>query len=184
MGLKLNVAIILSAMGIWASLLAFEPEPAMANDPERQRLARLEDRFAREPRSLDAARALAHGYLQMDEPSLALAAIRSADPRVLRDPMMLHQLSRAYEGVGRMEDAVATAGQALARCDSAMGFAEALDGSVDFGCNPRVHAMLAMHLDAVERLERWGVTDPRAEPVRTRLAYDLAVRPARLASAR
>lgn len=184
MGLKLNVAIVLLAMGIWASLLAFEPKPAMANDPERQRLAALEDTFARDPHSLDAARSLAHGYLQIEEPSLALAAIRSADPNLLRDPMLLHQLSRAYEGVGRMEDAVATAGQAIAGCETAMGYAEALDGSVDFGCNPRVHAMLAMHLDALDRLARWGVTNPRLEPARTRLAYDLATRPARLASAR
>lgn len=184
MGLKVNAAIILLAMGIWGSLVAFEPRPAMANDPQRARLAALEDAFARDPHDLASARSLANGYLQIDEPSLALATIRAADPALLRDPLLLHQLSQAYEGVGRMEDALATAGQAIAGCENAMRYAEALDGAVDFGCSARVHAMLAMHYDAVERLERWGVTNPRSEPARTRLAYDLATRPARLASVR
>jgi len=185
MEIRLNL-VILGALGIaWAALSADEPVAAMdPMDPDRAELAALEDRFAHDRTDVVAARQLATEYLEMDRPGLAIAALRSADPQLLDDPMLAHRLAQAYEHSGRVLDAHATAELALARCGRSLGTTDSSAATPvpRFGCSHREYAVLEMHRTALDHMVRWGVADP-GQDGRSKTAYELAVRRASVASA-
>jgi hypothetical protein len=109
-----------------------------------------------------------------------MTAIRAADPTVLEEPTIAHQLARAYEGSGRLLDALATADLALARCARVLG-ARPLETAVPhYACSERTLAKLDTHKAALARMVQWGVVDPRLD-ARAKRAYDLALRRARIA---
>jgi len=184
MEIRLNLA-LLAALGIaWAALTATEPVAAL--DPasaETRDLLALEDLFALNHSDIGLARRLSERYLELDRPGLAVAALRSADPELLEDPMLSHRLAQAYEASGRMLDALATAEVALARCGRSLGTADSFSTTPlpRYGCGEREYAVLAMHQEALDHMVRWGVADPQRDE-RTRLAYDLALRRVRVAS--
>lgn len=184
MELRVNLA-ILAALGlVWAALAAGQPVAAL--DPasvRTRRLADLEDGFARNRDDRATALALAESYLEIHEPGLAIATLRSADPQLLEDPMVSHRLAQAYEQSGRVLDALATADVAIARCARSIGAdgATVLTPVPRFECTEGTYAALEMHRAALDRMVRWGVSDPERDP-RARIAYDVAVRRARVAS--
>jgi hypothetical protein len=96
----------------------------------------------------------------------------------------LHRLAQAYEETGRMHDALATAELARARCARALGTADASQVTPipEHGCSEGTYAALDMHANALAHMARWGVTDVQNDP-RSRTAYVLAVRNARILSA-
>lgn len=173
-----NLAMGAVLLGVWMADLARAPEPhGPAEALHAAGVSGLEDAFARRPGDRELAQRLAEVYLAHDRPGLAVATLRSADPALLKDPRLAHLLARAYEASGRLEDALATAQLALARC----GRARAAQAE-----RPRCHAGLRVALDAhraaLAHMASWGVSDPRRDP-RARLAYDLAMRRGRIASA-
>lgn len=184
MEIRLNLA-LLGALGlIWASLTASDPVAAMdPMDPATRELAELEDRFARDRTDVVLARQLSTRYLEMDRPGLAIATLRAADPSLLEDPILAHRLAQAYEQTGRMLDARATAELALARCARSLGTVDSSTATPlpRFGCSEREYAVLDMHRTALDHMVRWGVARPDADG-RAGLAYDLALRRARVAS--
>ena len=121
---------------------------------------------------------------RLDQPALAVTALSSADPEVREDPAVLHRLAQAYEETGRMEDALATADLAVARCGRSLGSADSseLTPAPRFGCSERTYAALSMHASALGHLVRMGVSDVQNDP-RALTAYALAVRSARVATA-
>jgi hypothetical protein len=104
---------------------------------------------------------------------------------VLEDPLTAHRLAQAYEQSGRLNDALATANVALARCSRTLGTDE-VQASVTpvprFDCSERTYAALEMHQSALDRMSHWGVTDPTHDLNRAARAYQLATRSARVAS--
>jgi len=173
--------VALAAMAMTAS------EPVAALDPHAlgtRHLRALEDRFAREPGDHDLALRLAEAYLERDRPELAITALRAADARVLDAPDVVHRLSQAYEAMGRLDEAESAAERAYALCERAVDWA---DGELTVPpplhpCTAQVLAVLDVHRVAVHHLLGFGVHDPRHDG-RTRLAYDLAMRRARVALA-
>lgn len=162
-------------------------EPAAALDPadaSTAELATLEDAFAADRESTELARTLADHYLALRAPQLAVATLSAAAPQVREDPAILHRLAQAYEETGRMDDALATADLAVARCARALGTADSSDVTPlpTHACSERTYAALEMHATALGHLVRWGVTDVQHDP-RARTAYALAVRNARILSA-
>src|SRR5690606_6588624 len=156
---------------VWLGLRAHAPE--RIGDPrELTQLAALEDAAGADPHDRRALVALTDAYLESGHPMLAVSALRNADRVLLEEPVVAHQLARAYESSGRLLDALATADLALARCGRVIG-AQPLDTAVPhFACTERTYALLETHKSALERMVRWGIVDPRVDP-RAQRAYDL-----------
>jgi hypothetical protein len=176
---RLNALLIAVAGMLWLGLRAHAPH-AVEAPFDAEQLAYLEDASARDRSNVGVMVALAEAYIEHGYPTLAVAAIRDADARVLEEPRVTHELARAYEEGGRMLDALATADLALARCARAVGSHALETGMPRYACNERTLAKLDTHKSALERMVRWGVVDPRQDP-RTQRAYDLALRRARVA---
>jgi hypothetical protein len=183
--LKLHVG-MLGALGVvWATLTLAEPTAAL--DPalgSTRDLAEMESAFARDRDDAGLAERLADAYLAIHRADLVVAALSSASPEVQADPAVGHRLARAFEESGRVGDALATAELALARCGRSLGTAasSAITPIPERGCTERAYVSLEMHRSALARMDAWGVTDPRTDP-RTRRAYGLSVRAARILSA-
>ena len=98
--------------------------------------------------------------------------------------MLAHRLAQAYEEAGRVGDALATAELALARCGRRLGTDDAPIASPVpvFDCTARDFVVLETHRAALEHMARLGIEGP-SDP-RARMAYELALRRASIASAR
>lgn len=182
MEIKINVGILLFLGLVWGALSWTQPGAALDPHAEQTRSLRvLEDRFAHDHGNAALAQDLADAYLDLDRPEFAVATLSAAEPDVLTDPGVEHRLARAYERIGRVDDALATSEVALAQCARSLGTDES--SSVTpipaRGCSERLYAALEMHRDALARMHAWGVTDPRTDP-RAPHAYGLAVRAARI----
>ena len=83
-----------------------------------------------------------------------------------------------------MDDALATARLARARCARALGTSDSSSVTPvpERSCGERTYAALDMHANALGHMARWGVTDVQHDD-RARRAYVLAVRSARILSA-
>ncbi|MBX3251621.1 MAG: tetratricopeptide repeat protein [Myxococcales bacterium] len=184
MELRLNAVVGVFLLLAWSSLTGVQPVSSLPPASERaQALAELEDAFAHDPTNVELARGLAETYLELRRPGLAIAVLRAGDPSLIEHPVIAHRLARAYEASGRVLDAFATADLALARCARYLGTGDAPSNTPlpRFACDARQHAALSVHHRALERMVRWGVAVPGSDP-RTELAYDLAMRRARVAS--
>ncbi len=182
---KVNL-VLLAVLGVsWGAVTLAEPAAALdQRAPSTAELAALEDAFASDRGDAGLARRLADHYLELRSPQLAVATLRAAQPGVREDPAILHRLAQAYEDTGRMDDALATAQLALARCARVLGTSDSSDVTPlpTHGCSERTYAALDMHVNALGHLVRWGVTDVEHDP-RARTAYSLAVRNVRILSA-
>ena len=177
--IRLNAALIALAGLLWLGLHAHAPAP-LASRQEMAQLGALEDAFWRDRANRGALVALTEAYLEAAHPQLAIATVRAAQPGLIEEPAVTHQLARAYELSGRLVDALATADLALARCARVLG-ARPLETQVPhYECTERTLAKLDTHKSALERMVRWGIVDPRVDP-RAQRAYDLALRRARVA---
>jgi len=183
--IRLNL-VLLATLGVaWAALSGSDPVAAL--DPESaetRELAMLEDEFARDRGDVLMARHLSSRYLELDRPGLAIAALSAADAAVLEDPSVAHRLAQAYESTGRLDDALATAELAVARCGRYLGTADSSTATPvpRHRCDARDYAILDMHRTALSHMVRWDVADP-ARDSRRQMAYDLAMRRASIASA-
>jgi len=172
--------VLLSLLGLfWLGMRVHAPTRITA-EPNAASLARLEDSFAADRADHRALIALTDAYLDAGYPALAVVSLRAAEPTLLEEPAVAHQLARAYERGGRLLDALATADLALDRCHRVLGSAPVDTAVPHFGCNERTLGKLDMHKSALERMVRWGIVDPRVDP-RAQRAYDLALRRARVA---
>jgi tetratricopeptide (TPR) repeat protein len=185
MEVRVNLALLVVLAVVWGALCSTEPVAAMdPHDPQTQDLARLEDALAARPTDARLAERLAERYLDLGEPGLAVAALRSADPSVLEDPLTAHRLAQAYEQSGRVSDALATANLALARCTRTIGTDEvqaAMTPVPRYDCSERTLAALELHQAALDRMSHMGVSDPTHDLARAARAYQLATRSARVA---
>ena len=179
MEIRVNL-VLLALLGLsWLGLRAHTPT-RITSEVATGQLGQLEESFARDRADHDALVALTNAYLETGYPALAVVTLRAAEPALLEEPAVAHQLARAYEQGGRLLDALATADLALIRCSRVMG-AAALDTALPhFACDERTLAKLDTHKSALERMVRWGIVDPRVDP-RAQRAYDLALRRARVA---
>lgn len=184
MEIRLSLALLAVLAGIaWA--LAAEA-PTAAFDPSSAataELSSLEDRFAVAHDDLTVARQLAAEYLRRDAPALAIGVVHAAAPELVTDPLLTHRLAQAYEAVGRIDDALATASVARARCLRSLGNEEAAPASSPsrYLCSPAALVALEQHEQALAQMVLWGVSDPRHDP-RARVAHGLAERRAKIAS--
>ena len=104
--------------------------------------------------SLELARGLAASYLRLGEPALAIGVVRSVSPELVTDPILTHRLAQAYEAVGRLDDAAATAAVARARCLRAIGSSDALATAAParFDCSPSALVTLEQHEQALTQM--------------------------------
>lgn len=184
MEIRVNVVLLSVLACVWAGLSAADPVAALdPRAPSTHALAQLEDAFAANSGDLQLARELATSYLDVGRPGLAVAALRSADPALLEDPMLAHRLAQAYERSGRVLDALATADLALQRCGRALGSEDASMATPvpRFDCSERTYAALDVHKAALAHMVRWGVAEPLTD-TRTAIAYRLATRSATFAA--
>jgi hypothetical protein len=185
MEIRLSLALLGLLAGIAWGLAARTPAPALdPGAPATRELSALEDQFAAAHDDLGVARRLASEYLRLDAPALAIGVVRMASPELVTDPILTHRLAQAYEAVGRLDDALATASVARARCLRAVGSVDAVPGLMTpsrFDCTPGALVALEQHEQALVQMLRWGVTDARRDP-RARLARGLAERRAKIAS--
>lgn len=182
---KVNLFLLAVVLVAWAALTL--AEPAAALDPAEattRELAALEDAFALDRSDSALARQLADHYLSLHAPELAVAVLSASSPEVREDPAILHRLAQAYEQTNRLDDALATAELARARCARSIGSSDAssLTPVPRHGCTERTYAALDMHVTALGHMIRWGVTHPRTDP-RAQTAYSIALRSARILSA-
>jgi tetratricopeptide (TPR) repeat protein len=182
---KVNLVLLGALAVTWGAMSL--AEPAAALDPSNRNtddLAELEDAVAANRGDTHLASALADRYLSLRQPQLAVATLSASTPEVREDPAILHRLAQAYEETGRMDDALATARLALARCGRALGTSDAstVTPLPAEACSERTYAALDMHAAALSHLAQWGVTDVQNDP-RARRAYVLAVRTATIVSA-
>ena len=179
MEFRVNLVLIAFVACVWLGLYA--QTPARVGEPgEMAHVGLLEDEVARHPGDGDALVALSERYLAQGHPALAMTVIRAADVSLLEEPKVAHQLARAYEGSGRLLDALATADLALARCARVLG-ARPLETAVPrYACSERTLATLDTHKVALARMVQWGVVDPRVD-ARAKRAYEVAQRRARMA---
>lgn len=176
---RLNAALIAMVGLLWLALQAHAPA-AVASKQEMTQLAALEDAFGRDRNSLPALVALAEAYLDAAHPQLAIAVVSSAQRKLLEEPAVSHQLARAYEQNGRLLDALATADLALVRCSRVLGANTLHTQLPSYICTENTLAKLDTHRNALERMVRWGIVNPRVDP-RAQKAYDMALRRARVA---
>lgn len=184
MEIRLSLALLVVLGGIALSLAASTPVPAVPTAGETGReLAALEDAFALHRDDLALARRLTAEYLRLGQPAFAMGVVRAASPTLITDPLLTHRLAQAYEAVGRLDDALATAQVAYARCLRAVGSAELAYGAepADLKCTPAELVALDQHEQSLIQMLRWGVTDPVHDP-RAKLARGLSERRARIAS--
>lgn len=182
---KVSLVLLGALIVMWGA--ATLTEPAAALDPADRstlELAALEDAFAADRNNPEIAGELADHYLAMDAPRLAVNVLANTSSSVREDPAVLHRLAMAYEETGRMDDALATARLARARCARSLGTADAstVTPVPAHACSERTYAALDMHANALDHMARWGVTDVQHDG-RARQAYVLAVRSARIFSA-
>jgi hypothetical protein len=146
-------------------------------------LSALEDAFAGHRGDVVLARRLAATYLRLDQPALAIGVVRAVSPSLVVDPLLTHHLAQAYEAVGHLDDALATASVAHARCLRALGSdgAAVISGPTRFACSPRALVALEQHEAALTQMLVWGVSDPRHDP-RADVARGISQRRARIAS--
>jgi len=179
--IRLNLVLVAVLGIVWFSLVPSHPVSRL--DPADARvsaLAAVEDGFARDRGNLTLARELADRYLELEEPGLAIATLHAADSTLLEDPSLADKLAQAYEQSGRVADAFATADLALARCARALGARSTATPPPRFDCSEGTYASLDVHRNALERMARWGVSDPMHD-ARARVAYELSLRTARVA---
>jgi len=173
--------------GLWAghrTLTADAPVAALApHSGATAELAALEDAFAHDPSDPEVVRELSDTYLELGQPALTIAVLRGASADLLEDPVLAHRLARAYEQSGRLNDAIATASVAMARCARAVGSSHALPTAPPrHSCTAGALIQLEMYREALARMVQWGVTDPASDS-RARLAHQLSRRTVGLAAA-
>jgi len=182
---KVNLVLLAVLVACWGATSLAEPAASLdPAAPATARLASLEDAFAADHSDAGAARQLADEYLARSRPRLAVSVLSAAPAALREDPAILHRLARGYEETGRIDDALATARLARARCARALGTADAstVTPVPSTGCSERTYAALDMHVGALTHMQRWGVTDVQHDD-RARQAYIRAVRSARIVSA-
>jgi hypothetical protein len=184
MEIRLSLTLLAMLFGIGWSLTAKAPLAALPIEAGASaELSRLEDAFAAAHDDVQVARQLAQQYLRFGQPALAIGVVRAASPELVADPILTHRLAQAYEAIGRLDDAAATASVARARCLRAIGSSEAmpLSDPPRFGCSAAALVAFEQHEAGLLQMMRMGVTDPRHDP-RARVARRVAERRARIAS--
>ncbi len=179
MEIRVNLVLIALLSLAWLGLRAQTPS-RITSEAAAGHLAQLEDTCAQDKADPQALVELTNAYLEIGYPALAVLALRAAQPVLLEEPAVAHQLARAYEQGGRLLDALATADLALDRCSRVLGAAHLDTELPTFACSERTLSKLDTHKSALERMVRWGIVDPRVDP-RAQRAYDLALRRARIA---
>jgi hypothetical protein len=177
--IRINLVLMVLVGLLWLGLRT-HGSVAIEDAQHAAPLAALEDAFGADPADKRSLVALTDAYLERGYPLLAVSTLRSAEATLLEEPVVAHQLARAYESSGRLLDALATADLALARCGRAIGAQHIETAVPHYSCSERTFALLDTHKSALERMVRWGIVDPRVDP-RAQHAYDLALRRARIA---
>lgn len=177
---------LLALLGVVAYGLTFRAPEAVLQPASglTHELAELEDAFAARHDDLALAQRLSAAYLKLGEPGLAIGVVRAVSPEFVTDPVLTHRLAQAYEAVGRLDDALATAAVAHARCLRAVGSSQLTTTTAApprFRCSQAALVALEQHEHALAQMLRWGVTDSRRDP-RARAARSMAERRARIAS--
>ncbi len=146
-----------------SGLLPAHARSPISTDPG---LAALEERAALAP-DVSTVGKLATAYLEREQPGLATAVIEKATPAVRSAPEISHLYARALLHRGKVPEALATARQVAATCETSM---DAVDGKG--ACPSWLLARSARQLAFLEEMSAAGIEDPALNPDGARAAYD------------
>jgi hypothetical protein len=178
--MELRINLLFLGLTVVCATALSATEPVAALDPgacSTRKLAELEDAFAQDPSKPEVALHLVEAYLERHRPELAITVFRASAAALHASPILNHRLSQAHEAEGNVRLALEAAERAVVRCSERLEIAGQDD---PLACDARLAVVLDIHVAALTRLDAWGVTDPASDP-RTRLAYDTAMRRARIA---
>jgi tetratricopeptide (TPR) repeat protein len=184
MEIRLSLAMLTLLGGVLWGLTPRAPVASLAPQGEPARaLSALEDAFSSRHDDIKLARQLAATYERLDQPALVIGVVREVAPQLVADAVLTHRLAHAYEAMGRLDDALATAKLAHARCLRALHSSEAamIEAPARFDCSAALLVALEQHEAALAQMALWGVSDVQHDS-RANLARALALRCARIAS--
>jgi hypothetical protein len=167
--------VLLGVSGLWAMSGTVSEESLLAG-AEVDSLPRLEAVVASHPDDARETRALAQAYVEARQPGLAVALVERAPASVSTDLPVRHAYARALVDEGRGDEALAVERAVLAECEK---WAEGAVPSAP-GCDPVLFASATRRAEILQALIGLGVTDARAHPEETRIAYQNATREARV----
>jgi hypothetical protein len=171
---------IVAGLAAASALLAasgVEREHALVAGPFAEVVRDREARAAVRPGDPDAERALAQAYLDVEQPGLAVALLRDAvavdgDPASVRTR---HLYSRALIEDGRGPEALAMEEGVVGAC------APLAEGRhAPSGCDAPLLASALRRVDILRELAALGVSDVRAHPEASFIAYQNATREVRV----
>jgi hypothetical protein len=171
---------VLASLAAASTLLAasgVEGEHPLLAGPNAEVVRDREARAAVRPGDLDAERALAQAYLDVEQPGLAVALLGGA-PSVEGDPASLrirHLYSRALIEDGRGQEALSVEEGVVAACAALLE-----DERTAPGCDAPLLASAVRRVDILRELAALGVTDVRAHPEASLIAYQNATREVRV----
>jgi len=174
MGLRTYGAAVLSAAAALLVLGGPEREKALLGTAPSEPVRVLEENAATHPGDVEATRALAQAYVDVDQPGLAAALVSGAEQAVRRDPRVRHVYARALMDQGHSAEALATEAGVLAACRPLV------EGASVGGCDPVLLASALRRTDILRALVSLGVQDAQANPEAMLIAYQNATREARV----
>jgi len=168
MGVKgWNVAVLVAIGAIWFCGTTQREKP-VTGDANTTKLSTLETTAAKGPTDPVALRELAQGYLDSNQPGMAVGVIERAPEALRHEPSVDHTYARALLEQGRSNDALAAEKRVLAVC---------ADPSLQVpACSTWLIASATRRSEIIEQLVQLGIEDANAHPEASSLAYHNATR--------
>ncbi len=177
-GLVIGACAFLFVQGTKTSTSGLLPSRSRAPISTDTSLAALEEKAALSSDVASVAK-LASAYLERDQSGLATAVIQKASSEVQDNPEVAHLYARALLHRGKVPEALATARQVEASCETAVD--ETTGRSV---CPAWLRARSARQLAFLEEMSAAGIDDPGQNPEGTRAAFDRSSREVRFVAMR
>jgi len=168
MGVKgWNVAVLVAIGALWFCGTTQREKP-VTTASNTNKLSALESKAVSNANDPVALKELAQGYLDSNQPGMAVGSIEHAPAAVRVDPNVEHIYARALLEQGRSADALAAEKRVLDKC---------ADPSTEVpACSTWLIASATRRAEIIEQLVQLGVEDANAHPEASSLAYHNATR--------
>lgn len=163
-----NIVVLLGLILAAATITARRTPARVSSAPESAELAALEDAAARAPGDTEAVRALVRGYIERDEPGLAVAALQRSPAAAVESPAATDLAAIAYLNAGLGTAALSMSRRTLLLCEKQ-------------GCEQALRTRASRRVSLIETVLEMGVEDVYANPDAFELAYRRTVRHVRVA---
>jgi hypothetical protein len=167
-----GLAVLLGVSVLWVMSGAQREKPVLGASVSPS-LAALEANAAANPDDPGPTVELARAYLDARQSGLAVVLVRSASPAVRADLQVQHVAARAFLEEGLNGAALAAERSVLVACESA-------PPGESSRCDDVLAASARRRVAILEQMVAFGVSDVRAQPEMSFVAYKSATREARI----